>query len=395
MAVTISAEFDREIRAVTQGVTNVFAGSGTTARVSAALFAYHESVRMGQAYSQQGAYLLEVVKACRKWVSDKKEEKQKKASKETENTKARKRIIVRVQKEAEADLKQNPVVLNLLPSSNQLQRAEARYRAQKQTARNNPQLLPATTALQPGYAHEQTVYARCKQAGAIQAHGQFHDPQAPRMVPSGTLLKGGALMNHDQFAQITLQQFEQLDAQFNKQYRVLFFSRLQRMKYLIAAEDGIFYRAVDGTRITCSNQAVKFDVDGNGSEVTIYACDKHGNLYLLRPEESLIKNTLGANVQVNHSTLCAGKPVLCAGTISIKNGVLKAISNQSGHYAPDANALKHFLRFLQDRQQVDLTSVVVNDLQYGITTTAARFLNNNHADMKNDPFVKGVWDSTN
>src|ERR1700759_2126727 len=65
MALMTSADFDRRIAKATDW--SIVASLGRTAAISAALAAYHDSVRLNQAAAQQAAYLLQVVKACRDW----------------------------------------------------------------------------------------------------------------------------------------------------------------------------------------------------------------------------------------------------------------------------------------------------------------------------------------
>jgi hypothetical protein len=250
------------------------------------------------------------------------------------------------------------------------------------------------TGLKNSYAHERAAYIELK----AQAHGQFHDPQVPRFVPSGTLLhglaKGKLKMTNDQFRDLTYVEFMALETQLNKQAKVIFLSKLQRLRYLVAVEDGRFFRAVDGSPFNSSNHRVHFDLEGNGTEQCIYACDKHGNLFAMTGEESNYKDSQGGLVQINHSTLCAGADVLSAGSISIKDGYLKGLSNNSGHYAPTTNQLQVYLRVFNETFGVDLMTVIVFDKAIGIFTTAARFLRNDFSDQVNDPFVKGVLAST-
>jgi len=51
--------------------------------------------------------------------------------------------------------------------------------------------------------------------------------------------------------------------------------------------------------------------------------------------------------QYHHSSLLAGGRVACAGEMKVTNGVLKLLSNKSGHYQPDNDDLLHALAILQ------------------------------------------------
>ncbi len=51
----------------------------------------------------------------------------------------------------------------------------------------------------------------------------------------------------------------------------------------------------------------------------------------------------------HHSSLLAGQPVACAGEIEVANGIVKWLSNKSGHYAPNPNHLLQVLHQLQKK----------------------------------------------
>jgi hypothetical protein len=82
--------------------------------------------------------------------------------------------------------------------------------------------------------------------------------------------------------------------------------------------------------------------------------------------------------------MLAGNEVLCAGTISIKDGVLKGVSNLSGHYAPDTAALTTMLREWQNADAVPLDRVVVLDKALGITTFGKKFMAGDYKDLTDD-----------
>ena len=80
----------------------------------------------------------------------------------------------------------------------------------------------------------------------------------------------------------------------------------------------------------------------------IYALDKHGNL---------IAESSGADYgsqNLNHSTLCAGGEVICAGELQLQNGHLTIISNQSGHYKPNAARLGQAIQILNEEYHLNL-----------------------------------------
>ena len=96
---------------------------------------------------------------------------------------------------------------------------------------------------------------------------------------------------------------------------------------------------------------------------------------------------------MNHSTLCAGRDVICAGTISIKNGVLRGITNTSGHYQPNTDALTQLLRKLRDEDGVNLNTVIVADQsQSRNITIGAEFLRQNrgYKCRLNEPAIQAL-----
>ena len=254
------------------------------------------------------------------------------------------------------------------------------------------QKRPAT-ALKAVYAHEGTAYKNLK------AQGQFVDPGQPRFAPSATLFHSQGVddrrvadtafaMGKKKFSDLSFEEFMELDRLLASQYQVLYMSKRQRLSYMAAVEDGRFYRATDGSVIDMPGTTVDDDL-GQGrngeKDTTLYACDRYGNLFLVRAG---LKDKNGNSVQLNHSTLLAGNEVLCAGTISIKKGALVGITNLSGHYMPDTNALTTMIRDWQQSDEVDLAAVLVYDLKLGIVTLAQRYLQGDHRNLAEDRLVK-------
>lgn len=68
----------------------------------------------------------------------------------------------------------------------------------------------------------------------------------------------------------------------------------------------------------------------NTQDMEIYVVDEYNNYY----------TQIGNPGVFNHSSFVRGKPIYCAGTILINQGVLEMISNDSGHYKPAPTLLK-------------------------------------------------------
>ena len=370
---TSADEFEHAIKkATSKGIGARFKGPGRTAPIAAALRAYEESGAKGEAQAERAAYLYQVIKNCNTW-------SQLKTGKTGGNTSARRRVIVALYNEAQLELRQYPLIMNALDQ----------YARKKAGGPKRP-----ATGLKDVYAHEGTAYKNLK------AQGQFVDPGQPRFAPSATLMHTKGPSDHrvgntafgsgkKQFKNLSFEEFMELDRLLVSQYQVLYMSKMQRLSYMAAIEDGRFYRATDSSVIDMPGTTVADDL-GQGlgrdaeTKTGIFACDRYGSLFLVKND---LKDKNGNSIQLNHSTLLAGNEVLCAGTISIKKGVLMGITNLSGHYRPDTNALKALLRDWQG-EDVNVQSVLVIDGLLGIETMGPRYLQGDHANRAEDRLVK-------
>jgi hypothetical protein len=89
---------------------------------------------------------------------------------------------------------------------------------------------------------------------------------------------------------------------------------------------------------------------------------------------------VGGNAQrtlpAYHSSILAGLPVMCAGSIHIEDGVVKAIRNDSGHYQPTT---LHMISMLQhfEMMGVSLKRLEIYDHEYHLRATGEEFLKAN------------------
>jgi len=83
-----------------------------------------------------------------------------------------------------------------------------------------------------------------------------------------------------------------------------------------------------------------------------FAQDEYGSLFI--GEDSIVT----ATERLNHSSLLAGKGVLCAGTLRISAGRLTRFNNNSGHYKPTGEHVYLGLLALQD-EHADLSQTAV------------------------------------
>jgi len=360
---------------------------GRTKLIVAALEAYWESRDNQQADAEQASYLYQVIKLCKWWFNGR-------AGAPTSTTEATRRFTIeRLLDEANQQLMLYPIVYNALMVYDKHKAGGAK----------------AATPLKNAYAHEGAAYQQAK------AQGQFYDPHlprdvaakyaaprnmpnAPREAPSATLIEGkrsplpNTPLARKPWQQLTFTDYMRLDALLNKQYKVLYLSKFQRLQYMVPVDHGHFWRPMDGKPYDMPGSRVTDDVVA-AAKAYMYACDRYGSLFVMRND---MRDSNGNYVQLNHSTLVGGRDVICAGTISIKGGRLRGISNKSGHYTPSTQELTEFLKLLRDDGGVKMdASVLVIDQATQCFTTADRFLRGDYQDLGfNSPEVRTLFNVT-
>ncbi len=221
---------------------------------------------------------------------------------------------------------------------------------------------------------EYLQYWQFQQRKAVGAHGQLK-PMGPGYTPERTLFvqggktqnpisgsymheatadpRGAALLNGKTFAQLTHQDYTALDnlilgqvvdptdptgnSLFQVRRRVVFLKKQDRVKHLLMISNGKLHDSFNSTFNTFAPRA--------------YVIDEYGNLYSTEA-------TFGTTDNFNHSTFNAGKDVICAGLISVNDGILTSINNSSGHYKPTRQNLHNAVTLL-DGEGVDFTHCVI------------------------------------
>jgi hypothetical protein len=181
-----------------------------------------------------------------------------------------------------------------------------------------------TKSLEKGYAHERTDYlGRAKQDNPF----------------SGSAVEESA----GGLSTMTYGQFTAAAASLDDANRVEYLNRKQRLDFLVTIQNGLFYQ--DGALLDHLDPKDKDDLWTN-----TYAVDQYGNIYS--------KAAKWRGTFFNHSSYCAGKAVLCAGTIGCYQGKLMYVSNMSGHYKPNSIYLRQLLMILAE-EGVDLSDTLV------------------------------------
>ncbi|MGQ0700409.1 MAG: hypothetical protein ACT4PZ_19495 [Panacagrimonas sp.] len=120
-------------------------------------------------------------------------------------------------------------------------------------------------------------------------------------------------------------------------YRVSYLKKAQRYKFMVAIDHGLIVDRKDRPLSTV-------DAIWGRAQDHLWAMDAYANMYVFDVDPAG-RNLTGLD-QVNHSTVNAGKGVICAGMIAVDQGVLKVITNTSGHYKPSKQDLARALEIL-------------------------------------------------
>jgi hypothetical protein len=104
------------------------------------------------------------------------------------------------------------------------------------------------------------------------------------------------------------------------------YTKYEQNRNLVQVRDGRFYDRL-GEPFSCSN--------------CMYVLSPSGGLYIMPESKGFIS--------YHHSSLLAGKEVAGAGLVTIENGNLTAINNQSGHYLPSARHFSQVVHWMMDR----------------------------------------------
>ena len=154
---------------------------------------------------------------------------------------------------------------------------------------------------------------------------------------------------------------------FGKQ--VDFLKRAERMRFLAIPDDGLLID-MQGKPINAPNPPVPYGQ-------FMYAIDSYGNLFTKDPG---VVNKADNVEYFNHSSFNAGKDVISAGMLVIRDGLLLQIDNNSGHYKPTRSNLHEAVRLLEEeglklQQATVLVYEFVNNQKQVFAYRAVSFLN--------------------
>lgn len=264
----------------------------------------------------------------------------------------------------ENTLKRRPPVEALLLQA-QKRFAYERFTQKKERARAMGRPL-LTKGLQSGYLPERVQFMtqradlRARDAygrdvtinpiGGSYAH-EMHDIARRPVVPttSADMRQVAAVARPGGFATFTVADYEAYKAtghSFTQAPFVHYMRKSERLNKMLVVSNGFLM-----------HKGAKFD---SGIQTNIYVMDTYGNLFFQNAQMSGRMVGFEAS-QFNHSSINAGNEVICAGVIVVEAGVLKSISNESGHYAPSHMNLKECLDMLVS-DGLDISSTMVSIL---------------------------------
>lgn len=187
-------------------------------------------------------------------------------------------------------------------------------------------------ALSRGYAHERSLYLKGGKQEALSGT-KVHNHLS--YATEGIAPFDNVAFANKEFDQLTETEFRhmaQLARQANMKYQVEFTRKAGRTAYwAIPGPQGRFFDVNDKP------------INAPEAGGWIWAMDEYGNLFLRSGREAE-----GREILLNHSSFNAGKPVICAGSIVVEDGLLRKIDNSSGHYKPTRSDLLAALQCLLD-----------------------------------------------
>ncbi|MFZ4622621.1 MAG: hypothetical protein ACOYNF_00130 [Rhodoferax sp.] len=269
----------------------------------------------------QIAALYELFKTCNRWLKSRKEK-----TTPTPSTTKRIRVVRALQNDVQDNLAE------LLPAFAIFQRRAAQG------------INPHAHGLHGVYGNERRIYLERNKVSAPSATKfdiYLGDEQSNKLFPGKEL--------HD----LTEIEFSKLAQTLSSKYNVLFMNKIQRLDYLVyvnSDDEGKLYKSDGQVLDTTQNQSTWAPTSS-----WLWTMDRHSNLYVLE-QDYLNAQT---KTQVNHSSVSAGREIICGGVMKVLQGKIVEIDNSSGHYKPDPTRLLVALESLQS-EGCDLSTATIS-----------------------------------
>lgn len=123
-----------------------------------------------------------------------------------------------------------------------------------------------------------------------------------------------------------------IDPLTQQAWRVKYYTPMEKTAFEVTIKEG---RLVD---LNGQKANTLFDPDSMSFEHHLFIVDQQLRIFILPFEE---------RGKFHHSSLSAGENILFAGTLGLHQGVLREISDKSGHYRPDTQQTLKVLKLLQ------------------------------------------------
>jgi hypothetical protein len=172
---------------------------------------------------------------------------------------------------------------------------------------------------------------------------------------SGTLISD-KLKDGREIHDLKLSEFQKIGEKTS--VRMYFLNKIQRMKQLVQFTNA-HWTDIEGQPFTTQKTNPAWGL-ANKNDCNVWAMDRYGNLFVVMDNRQHGDYVLGDKVrpavtarqargQTNHSSICAGRDIICAGEIFFWKGQLIHIDNSSGHYAPRREQLRRAVEILVDQ----------------------------------------------
>lgn len=218
---------------------------------------------------------------------------------------------------------------------------------------NQPNQVGQSThkAMLPGYSNERANFLKQKQQRGLAGTNKVINPTSGSHVHD--IHHGGGWQAHNQnlpqgITDILAKNYDQLtEPEFTRLMK--YFKVTPTADYYGGNEQQVHYSRKDERikeRMLVCDPIGRLLLNGSPAnmDMAIWAMDTYGNLLGANPQ--VHHQSDAGTGQWNHSSLNAGKDVICAGTMRIVGGQLTMISNESGHYQPNATKLSNAIATL-------------------------------------------------
>lgn len=286
--------------------------------------------------------LFELLKACNSWLKLKKDKNDKGGS---DHFQTRWDEVKDLANAAFVECQQMLLVFNANVSRGQIDYERKKLRSMSQPRK-------ATKQLDGGYSRERDLWLKSKKQASPISGTTLHetiqaltDPNKPAYDDAAARQYGGNKSVNKNFDSMTMKDWQAIEGLMAKlsappsKTHVAFLRKSARIAYMAMVSNGLLVK----------NNGTPWDT---AAWDVAFAQDEYGNLFI---GEASIES---ATERLNHSTMLAGKGVLCAGTLQINAGRLTKFNNNSGHYKPTGQHVYQGLLALQD-EHADLSQTAV------------------------------------